>query len=157
MVLRVAASDPALRRAARQADDRWTESGWIHGDLAPRHVIVPRATDLRVRFVDFGTAGAGDPRWDVACALESIARLAPVWRVSEHVLSDYFLRGYRRGGGPGRVDPELRGLRALEIAWQIAVGDRMRVGAGSVRAEVARWLARARAFAGRSGQLSWAA
>ena len=156
VVLRVAASDPALRRAARQAEDRWTESGWIHGDIAPRHVIAT-CEELRVRFVDFGAAGAGDPRWDVACALESIAQLAPVWRVSENVLSEYFLLGYRRGGGPGRVDPELRGLRALDIAWQIAVGDQDAGGAGSVRAEVDDWLTRARAFVGRSGQLSWAA
>jgi aminoglycoside phosphotransferase len=156
LVLRVAASDPALRRAARQAHDRWTESGWIHGDIAPRHVIATCAGS-GVRFVDFAAAGAGDPRWDVACALESIAQLAPVWRVSENVLSEYFLLGYRRGGGPGRVDPELRGLRALDIAWQIAAGEQAAGGPGSVRDEVGAWLTRARAFVGRSGQLSWAA
>ncbi len=39
-VLRLLASDSSLRRAAQQADDRWGEACWIHGDLAAGHVIV---------------------------------------------------------------------------------------------------------------------
>ena len=155
-VVRATACDPSLRRAARQADDRWSESGWMHGDLSPEHVIVQRAADVQVRFVDFGRAGAGDPSWDLACALETIVRLAPGWRVDDRVLADYFLHGYRRGGGSGRLDPELRALRALEIAWQIATAA-IGSGPGRVDEQVAGWLDRARAYAGRSGQLSWAA
>ena len=99
----------------------------------------------------------------MACALESLARQAAIWRVSERVLSDYFLRGYRRGGGPGRVDPELRALRAIEIAWQIANGeDRVRpLSVGADRADDGgcdRWpRLGARAYAGQSGQFGWAA
>ena len=128
----------------------------MHGDLSPGHVIVQRGPDVQVRFVDFGRAGAGDPSWDLACALETIVRLAPGWRVNDRVLADYFLHGYRRGGGPGRLDPELRALRAVEIAWQIATAAN---GAGLERVDqqVAGWLDRARGLAGRSGQLSWAA
>lgn len=155
-VVRITACDPALRRAARQADDRWSESGWVHGDLSPEHVIVQGGAEVQVRFVDLGRAGAGDPSWDLACALETIVRLAPGWRVDDRVLSDYFLHGYRRGGGPGRLDPELRALRALEIAWQLAA-TAAGSGPGRVDEQVARWLDRARAYAGRSGQSSWAA
>ena len=155
-VLRLVASDASLRSAAQQADDRWGESGWIHGDLDVRHVIVATGGDVRVRFADVSTAGAGDPGWDVASALESLARQAELWRVSERALSDYFLRGYRRGGGPGRVDSELRALRAVEVAWRIATAEDPSTGNG-VQDQVARWLDRAKSFASRTGQLGWAA
>lgn len=156
-VLRVASSDPALRRAARQTDDRWAESGLIHGDLSSDHVVVQPGPDVRARFVGLGRAGLGDPSWDVACALETIAQLAAQWRAAERVLVDYFLRAYRRAGGPGRLDPELRALRAVEIAWQIADAGTGISAAASVEQQVGHWLARARAFADQSGQSSWAA
>lgn len=155
-VLRLMANDASLRRAAHQAADRWGDVGWIHGDLDVGHVIVATGPDVRVRFADVSTAGAGDPAWDVASALESLTWQAEVWRVSERVLNDYFLRGYRRGGGPGRVDPELRALRAVEVAWRIATAEDLST--PTVLGDpVARWLDRARAHAGRSGQLGWAA
>lgn len=155
-VRRLVASDSSLRRAARQADDRWGETGWIHGDLDAGHVIVATEPEVRVRFADVGAAGAGDPCWDVVSALESLAWQAEVWGVSERVLDDYFLRGYRRGAGPGRVDPELRALRAVEVAWRIASAEDPSTATG-VGNQVVRWLDRAKACAGRTGLLGWAA
>jgi Phosphotransferase enzyme family len=165
-VLRTATYDPILRRAARQADDRWTESTWIHGDLCAEHVIVQNRPHVRARFVGLGRAGVGDPSWDVACAVETIVRHAPRWRTSERVLIDYFLRGYRRGNGPGHLDPELRALRAIEIAWQLALAEDALPAPRSGQADraddeqVRSWLARARSYAAHSahsGQSRWAA
>ena len=119
-VLRVAGSDPGLVQAARQAQDRWTDRCLVHGDPAARHQLVEHGADLRVRFVDFDRAGIGDPDWDVAGAAESLIETAQLSGVSEAVVSDYFLRGYRRGGGPGRFDLRLRGLWCLEQAWRLA-------------------------------------
>lgn len=159
-LLRLARSDPGLMWAVRQAADRWSERCLVHTDLAGRHVLVATAAgiaaDTKVRFVDFARAGLGDPDWDVAGALELLAVLATGCRVSESVLSDYFLRGYRRAGGPGQVDSRLRGLWAIEAAWKLAGG--AAAGAAAVDSGPIRyWLGRARALVGGGRPLGRAA
>lgn len=44
----------------------------IHGDLAPYHLLVDRASGTLAGLIDFGVAGLGDPAVDVACLLYSL-------------------------------------------------------------------------------------
>ncbi len=155
-LLRLAGSDPGLVWAVRQAADRWSERCLIHADLAGRHVLVATAAETRVRFVDFARAGLGDPDWDVAGALETLTELESGCRVSEGMLSDYLLRGYRRAGGPGQVDPRWRGLWAIEAAWTLA-GDTANADDSAARRSVEYWLGRARTLVGGARPLGRAA
>lgn len=159
-LLRLAGSDPGLVWAVRQAADRWSERCLVHADLADRHVLVATtaetAAETTVRFVDFARAGLGDPDWDVAGALETLAALATGCSVSETMLSDFFQRGYRRAGGPGQVDPRLRGLWAIETAWKLA-GDTAAATAAVDSGPIRYWLGRARTLVGGGRPLGRAA
>ncbi|MET1004302.1 MAG: aminoglycoside phosphotransferase family protein, partial [Propionibacteriaceae bacterium] len=143
--------EPSLRAALEQVSARWTERHWMHGELRPHNVVVESNPPLRVRFLDFGQAGLGDPAWDLATAVDSITGLAPGWMTPAEPLVDYFLRGYRRAGGPGTLYPAVQASSALATAWQLAdttdgTSDQLSDGA-----TIGRWLDRARAFARRAG------
>lgn len=124
-VLRTLRSDCALARTSSRVADRWSTDHWTHADLTADRVLVQHLPDLRVRFVDLRGSGVGDPAWDLAGALETVAELtagprAPWGAASGRCLSDYLLRGYRRAGGPAVVDAGTRALRIVARAWEAA-------------------------------------
>ena len=81
-------------------------------------MIVEHRPALRVSFIDLEDAGLGDPAWDLASAADTIDSLAPRWRVMPQLLLDYLLLGYRRAGGPARLNPAMQAVRALATALQ---------------------------------------
>ncbi len=124
-VLRTLRGDRGLRDAAARLADRWTNENWIHGDLTAQTVLVRHAPELQVRFVDLRGAGRGDPGWDLAGALETVAELtsgpqAPWRSASGDCLADYLMRGYRRSGGTASVEGATRALRMVARAWSLA-------------------------------------
>ncbi|HEU5484386.1 MAG TPA: phosphotransferase, partial [Microlunatus sp.] len=124
-VLRTLRSDRGLLRTADRAADRWSADHWTHGELTGDRVVVQRAPDLRVRFVDLQAGGLGDPGWDLAGALDCVAELtaggrAPWGAASGACLSEYLLQGYRRAGGTAVVDAGTRALRVMSRAWLTA-------------------------------------
>ena len=124
-VLHTLRGDRALRWAAARLADRWTADHWIHGDLTGERVLVRRDPELQVRFVDLRYAGLGDPGWDLAGALETVAELttgprAPWGSASGACLSDYLLLGYRRVGGAAVVDGATRAMRIVARSWELA-------------------------------------
>lgn len=124
-VLRALTSDRGLRRTIDRVADHWTADRWTHGELSADRVLVQRAPEVRVRFVDLGAGGLGDPGWDLAGAVETVAELAggsraPWVSASEVCLRDYLLQGYRRAGGPAVVTAGTRALRIVGRAWQAA-------------------------------------
>ena len=150
-VLATVEREPRLRLATGQVEARWTARHWVHGDLRPSNVVLDPAPPVRVRFLNFEYAGLGDPAWDLATALDTLVWLAsrPRSQASAQCLGDYFLRGYRRAGGPGSLYPAMQAVRALATAWQLAEAARDRPSAG-LRAQLDGWLDRARSFAERS-------
>jgi aminoglycoside phosphotransferase len=156
-VLKAVDNEPVLRAAADQVEQRWANRYWIHGDLSATNVLVERVPSLRVRFIDFESAGIGDPAWDLATALDTIAWLTPIWHSSAEPLKEFFLRGYTRAGGTGRLYPAMQAVRSLATAWQAA----SHLDDGSqprepevVLAEVHHWLNRARGYAARASAAS---
>ena len=124
-VLRTLTGDRGLRRTIDRVADHWTTGHWTHGDLSSDRVLVHRAPEVRVRFVELAAGGLGDPGWDLAGAVETIAELAggsraPWGSASEVCLRDYLLQGYRRAGGPAVVTAGARALRIVGRAWQLA-------------------------------------
>lgn len=111
-------TDYALRAAAEAAAGSWWGESPTHNNLRSEHVLVEVSPVLRVRFVGFGSAGLGDPAWDLATALDNLAELAKPWGVREELLADFLLHGYRRADGPGRVSPALQAVRALTTAGE---------------------------------------
>jgi aminoglycoside phosphotransferase len=150
-VLAAIEGEPALRSAAAEADERWSEQHWMHGDQSATNVMVETVPCLRVRFVDFEDAGLGDPAWDLATALDTICYLAPGWNAPPEPLVEYFLRGYRHADGPGRLYPAIQAVRAVATAWQVAGSEQRGTDAAVARQQVAEWLTRARAYATSSG------
>jgi aminoglycoside phosphotransferase (APT) family kinase protein len=154
VVLKAYDSSRDLRAAASEVDARWTELHWIHGNLKASNVLVKHRPSLRVSFIDPQDAGLGDPAWDLASAVDIIVWLAPRWGVMPQPLVDYFLLGYRRAGGPGRLYPAVQAVRALATAtWVVELPKESTGVVERVEAELAFWLDRARAYAARVGCL----
>jgi hypothetical protein len=120
---------------------------------------------LQVRFVGFGRSGLGDPGWDLAGCLETIAVLVgPTTsdaaacarsHAQEALLAEYFMHAYRRAGGPGRVQPAMQAVHALSSAWRTAQEEP--TADPGVRLGVLRRLERARELASRGDVLAMAA
>jgi len=152
-VLEAYESSPDLRAAASEVDDRWTEQHWIHGNLSASNVIVEQWPALGVSLIDLEDAGLGDPAWDLASAVDTIAWLSPRWRAMPQLLMDNLLQGYRRAGGPGRLYPAMQAVRALASALQVAGSEDESNRPEGERAELTLLLERARAYAARVGWL----
>jgi aminoglycoside phosphotransferase (APT) family kinase protein len=152
-VLKAYESSRDLRAAASEVDARWTELHWIHGNLNAFNVLVQQRPALRVSFIDPQDAGLGDPAWDLASAVDMITWLAPQWRTMPQPLVDYFLLGYRRAGGPGRLYPAIQAVRALATAMWIVGLPHEPTGPECVETELAFWLDRAQGYAARVGCL----
>jgi aminoglycoside phosphotransferase (APT) family kinase protein len=142
-----------LRAAASEVDDRWTEQHWIHGNLSETNVIVEQRPALRVSFVELEDAGLGDPAWDLASAVDTIAWLSPRWRAIPQQLIDDLLQGYRRAGGPGRLYPAIQAVRALATALRVAGSEHDSNRLDGERADLTVLLERACAYAARVGCL----
>ena len=132
-VLRTLTSDRALRRTIERVADQWSADRWIHGELSADRVLVQRIPEIRVRFVELSIAGLGDPGWDLAGAVETVAELtgesrAPWGSAGETCLRDYLLQGYRRGGGSAVITAGARALRIVGRAWQAAAALDQRAG-----------------------------
>jgi aminoglycoside phosphotransferase (APT) family kinase protein len=152
-VLEAYESSPDLRAAASEVDDRWTEQHWIHGKLSASNVIVEHWPALRVSLVDLEDAGLGDPAWDIASAVDTIAGLTPRWRVMPQLLMDCLLLGYRRAGGPARLYPAMQAVRTLTTALQVAGSEDESNRREGERTDVTILLERARKYAARAGCL----
>ena len=153
-------SSAGLRAAVDEVAERWSERHWIHGDLGVDSVLVEHRPVLRVHLTGLDGAGLGDPAWDLASAIDTITRLAPVWQAPAEVLVDYLMQGYRRASGPGRLYPAMQAVRAFATAWELAkvtdatasgsvTGQPVPAGAGTPT-EVMDWLERSRAHARRA-------
>jgi aminoglycoside phosphotransferase (APT) family kinase protein len=121
--------------------------------LSASNVIVERWPALRVSFVDLEDAGLGDPAWDLASAVDTIAWLAPQWRIMPQLLMDGLLQGYRRAGGPARLYPAMQAVRALAMALRVAGSEDASNRPEGESADVALLLERARGYAARVGCL----
>jgi aminoglycoside phosphotransferase (APT) family kinase protein len=121
--------------------------------LSASNVIVEHWPALRVSFIDLEDAGLGDPAWDLASAVDTIAWLAPRWRVMPQLLMDYLLLGYRRAGGPARLYPAMQAVRALATTLQVAGSEDGSNRPEGERANVTILLERARGYAARVGCL----
>lgn len=156
-------SESGLAAVTSEVAARWTDRHWMHGELTAAHVVVEIAPPVRVRFLNFENAGAGDPAWDLATAMDTITWMSQHWQTPAAPLIDYFLRGYRRAGGMGTVYPAMSAVRSLATAWWLAGftdsssaevgGDTPEVGGGpaEVGGSAHWWLERARSFAARAG------
>jgi aminoglycoside phosphotransferase (APT) family kinase protein len=152
-VLEAYESTRDLRAAVREVDERWIELHWIHGDLSATNVVVEQRPSLRISFLGLEGAGLGDAAWDLASAADTIAWLSPRWQVQSQPLVEYFLLGYRRAGGPGRLYPAMQAVRALTTAFRLADLPPGSTAPEHIRAELAVWLERAQAYAERVGRL----
>lgn len=84
---------PDLAGVLRSLADRWRVETLVHGDLRPDNVIVD---EDREAFIDWETAGQGDPAWDLGSLLSGIladagirevgGRLTPVVRDALHAV-----------------------------------------------------------------------
>jgi aminoglycoside phosphotransferase (APT) family kinase protein len=152
-VLEAYESSRDLRAAVSEVDDRWTEQHWIHGNLNETNVIVEQRPALRVSFVDLEDAGLGDPAWDLASAMDTIAWLSPRWHVMPQLLMENLLQGYRRAGGPGRLYPAIQAVGVLATALRVAGSEHESNRLDGERADLTVLLGRARAYAARVGCL----
>jgi hypothetical protein len=69
--------DPAVLPLLERLHQNWAFSHLVHGDAAFRNVLyrVPTGTDaFELRWVDWETAGWGDPRWDFALFFLDVLR-----------------------------------------------------------------------------------
>jgi hypothetical protein len=126
---------PAIARALAETRSAWTNAQWIHGEATGDDVAVTRANGS-VRAVLLGgaprrdgsaPAGCGDPRWDVATALDWVAIalgpvLDPVWRLDPVAT---FLAEYRSLGGDATPTRSMAVARtvgtAVEWSAQLAL------------------------------------
>ena len=132
---------PAIGRALAEARSAWTTAQWIHGEPTGDDVAVTRVRGA-VRAVLLGgvtepdgavpgrdhlSAGCGDPRWDVATALDWVAIalgpvLDPAWGLDPVAM---FLTEYRSLGGDATPTRSMAVARtvgtAIEWSAQLAV------------------------------------
>lgn len=128
---------PAIGRALADARSTWTTAQWIHGEPTGDDVAVTRVKGS-VRAVLLGglpepgashhpSAGRGDPRWDVATALDWVALalgpvLDPAWGLDPVAM---FLAEYRGLGGDATPTRSIAVARtvgtAIEWSAQLAV------------------------------------
>lgn|GEM_PF-1222142 len=122
---------PGVLRALRRTRGDWTAAQWTHGDPTGDEVVVTRRRGT-TRATLLGAAhhdeveqdppagqprsGTGDPRWDVATALDWLAialgpTLDPAWRVDPVVM---FLDEYQALGGTAVP------TRAMAVARTVA-------------------------------------
>ncbi|GIG19519.1 hypothetical protein Cch01nite_02430 [Cellulomonas chitinilytica] len=145
---------PGVLRALRRTRADWTAAQWTHGDPTGDEVVVTRRHGI-TRATLLGAAhhedaeqeppcgqprsGTGDPRWDVATALDWVAialgpALDPVWRLDPVAL---FLDEYLALGGNAVPTPTMAVARtvatAIEWSAQLAL-------AGPEGPEVQAWL-----------------
>lgn len=132
---------PAIRRALEQARTSWTAAQRSHGDATGDEVVVTRehgavravllggghGRDASLALRERVPAGRGDPRWDVATALDWTAIalgpvLDPAWDLDPVAI---FLTEYRALGGdatPTRAMSVARTLAtAIEWSAQLAI------------------------------------
>lgn len=124
---------PGVRRAVEEARRSWTPVQWVHGDPTGDEVVITRARGA-VRAVLLGTertspegalapardgrSGCGDPRWDVATALDWVALalgpvLDPAWQLDPVAT---FAAQYRELGGDALPDRATAVARTLASA-----------------------------------------
>lgn len=117
---------PGVRRAVELTRSTWSAAQWVHGDPTGDQLVVV-ATSRGPRAELTAGAGRGDPRWDVATALDWLAvalgpALDPTWRLDPGAR---FLSAYRDLGGdatPSRAMAVARTLlTAVEWSAQLAV------------------------------------
>ncbi|MDM7854351.1 phosphotransferase family protein [Cellulomonas alba] len=117
---------PGVRRAVELTRSTWSAAQWVHGDPTGDEVVVVE-TSHGPRAELSAAAGRGDPRWDVAAALDWLAvalgpALDPAWRIDPGAR---FLAAYRDLGGdatPSRAMAVARTLlTAVEWSAQLAV------------------------------------
>ncbi|MBK9156579.1 MAG: aminoglycoside phosphotransferase family protein [Micropruina sp.] len=115
LVIETARSWPDVMAAAAQA---WRATAWTHGDVSAMNVIL--ASDGSARLIDWESAGAGDPSWDLAGAQMLAAALLPG---QVEIAMARLRHAYRAAGGPA-AEPSraLRCVRTLCAAYQVAVG-----------------------------------
>ncbi|MGN6414261.1 phosphotransferase family protein [Flexivirga sp.] len=104
--------EPVVRAALAPLRDSWARAArWTHGDLSASNVFVDG--DSRITFVDWESAGRGDPCWDLVSLEQSLTSIGlPLHR---------FRRAYAAGGGPALPCPSgWRTVRFLVTAWQYA-------------------------------------
>ncbi len=129
-------TDRGIQAAAEFVSRRWSARYWTLGRIDGETVRVDAFGTAR--FIEFESAGLGNPDWDVAACLATIARVAGVAGSSSIAwLSEHFWNSYRRSGGPGQVHPHVQAMYAIDAAWrsaEAAVAEGGAVGAGTVGA-----------------------
>ena len=167
-----ALSDPGIRGALNNVAANWKTDHLIHGDLSAGNMVIGSpaaapimAAPVEVTFIDFESAGRGDPSWDLVCAVTMVQSLAPD-EATASAAGDALADRYRFGGGRGEIDPAFACVRALLTAWQVAMAPGWAarqfempkpVGADvstGILVEVDAWLDRAREHAAGSVELA---
>lgn len=158
----VALREPGIRRALRGGAANWTTGHLIHGDLSVGNLVVEAAATggpPNLTFIDFESAGRGDPSWDLVCAVTMVQTLA-FEDSTASAAAGALVEGYCAGGGSGEIDPALACARALLTAWQVAMAPAWSARQfgmpqpedGDVSTEVDAWLDRAREHAAESAR-----
>lgn len=162
-----ALAEPGIRDALHAAAANWTADHLIHGDLSAGNIVVGSpatgrgtATLIDLTFVDFESAGRGDPSWDLVCAVAMVQSLA-FDEATAAAAGEALALGYRAAGGSGEVEDSFACVRALLTAWQVAMAPgwaARQFGTpepkdADVSAEVDAWLDRARDHAAGSASV----
>jgi len=127
---------PGVQRALEAARHTWSAVQLVHGDCTGDHVLVPLEGDGEGRLarltpgtddLGVGTGGCGDPRWDLATALDWLATtlspaLDPTWDLDPVA---GLTRVYRERGGDALPSRALAVARtvATAVEWSACVLD----------------------------------
>jgi len=109
-----------LSGALKRIEDAWRSSCLMHGDIRFANVFFH--VDGRIRLIDWETAGWGDPRWDVAGALQELISNELMQRLDTATHQAAVVEGYGSNGDEESIEglPDFVAARLAMRAIQLA-------------------------------------